>query len=206
MTTHTHVARRHPLRAAGILAATGALIAGVAAVPASARPVETGAFDESSSYTFDDCGYPIEAEERLWGRYTIKDSRRSTDGQFFYFQQQASFEGTFSNPANGKTSSVEWHTTFKELQAEVVDEYHDEDGHHLIIVWRTHETGPFDVWRDSDGKVAYRATGNLVWEYTGDFVIDDAPGGVEFLGEELVRAAGRWGEPDYCALFDQLIG
>jgi hypothetical protein len=206
MTASTSAGRRRALRTAVTIGAAGALLAGMAAAPASARPVESGSFENVDSYTFDDCGYPIEAEERLWGRYVIKDARRSTDGQFFYFQQQAWFEGAFRNPANGRTSTIEWNTTFKELQAEVIEEYDADDGHHLVIVWRTHEAGPFDVWKDSDGTVVYRATGNLVREYTGDFVVDDAPGGVEFIGEELVRAAGRWAEPDYCDLFDQLLG
>lgn len=181
-----------------------ALAAGLVILPATsavARPVDSGAFDVVDSGSFDDCGFTITYVDRLTGTYAVKDSTPKTGGQYFRVQQRASYAGTFTNPSTGAFFTETWHTTFKELPGTVISA----DGN--VVTYRTHESGVWDVIRDSSGKVRYRNTGNLVFEYVYDTGGDAAPGG-EILSEEFIRTSGRWDsfDADFCAIADELIG
>ena len=203
-TTH-HTARRMGTRTTWLallaaLASTAAV--GFAALPASAAPVDSGTFDFTDSSTFDDCGFTIAAVERQMGRFTVKDSTPKTSGQFFRVQQQTSYSGVFTNVDTGAYFTESWHTTFAELPATVIS-----DDNPNIVTYRTHETGVWDVVRDSSGKVRYRSTGNLVFEYVFDTQGDSAPGG-QFISQDFIRTSGHWQtfDADFCGIADELIG
>jgi hypothetical protein len=185
---------------AAALAVAATALGGVAA-PAAAAPLERGSFEFSDSYTFDDCGFEVAVEESISGRYVIKGSTPKTDGQYFTLQQQARYHATYTNVETGESASQDWWTTFKEMPARIVSD----DG--PVVVYRTHETGVWDVIRDSSGAVVYRSVGNLVMEYEFDTQGDSAPGG-ELLSEEFVRASGHWEtlDLDLCEALTDIIG
>jgi hypothetical protein len=181
-------------------AAAVAMVAGGGALPASAAPIERGTFEFPDSFTFDDCGFEVAVDEVLRGRYVIKDSTPRTSGQFFQLQQQAEYVAVITRVDTGESVTQEWRTTFKEMPATVISD----DGRE--VVFRTHETGVWDVIRDSSGRVVYRSVGNLVNEYTFDTLGDGNPGG-DFTSEEFVRASGNWQtlDLDYCAVLTDLL-
>lgn len=203
-TTH-HTARVTGTRA-GRLTLLAALVSSallaVTAPPAVAAPIESGTFDFTDSSTSDDCGYPISIEEQRVGRYVVKDSTPASGGQFFRLQQKTTYSGVFTNVETGAYFTESWHTTFKELPGTVIS---DDDPD--VVKYRTHETGVWDVIRDSSGKVRYRSTGNLVFEYVFDTGGDSAPGG-ELISEEFIRTSGNWQTFDahFCDIADELIG
>jgi hypothetical protein len=185
---------------AAVLAAA-ATMAGTMAAPASAAPLERGTFEFTDSFTFDDCGFEVAVDETISGRYVIKDSTPKTDGQYFQVQQQTEYYGVYTNVATGEFGTQEWRTTFKEMPATIISD----DG--PVVTYRTHESGVWDVLRDSSGAVVYRSVGNLVMEYEFDTLGDSAPGGT-FLSEQFVRASGIWQtlDADYCELLTDIIG
>jgi hypothetical protein len=190
--------RARRVAAALVVAATA--LGGMAA-PAAAAPLERGTFEFPASFTFDECGFEVAVDEVLSGWYVIKDSTPKTGGQFFQLQQQAEYHAVLTNVETGAWATQDWQTTFKEMPATVISA----DGED--VRYRTHETGVWDVIRDSSGRVVYRSVGNLVMEYEFDTGGDSAPGG-DFLSEQFIRAAGHWDtlDADYCAILTDLIG
>jgi|GEM_PF-1501450 hypothetical protein len=187
-------------RPAVLAVAVAAMAVGGMAGPAAAAPIERGTFEFPDSFTFDDCGFEVAVDEVLAGRYVIKDSTPRTGGQFFQVQQQAWYSAVITRVDTGESITQEWRTTFKEMPATVISDDGD------VVRFRTHESGVWDVIRDSSGKVVYRSVGNLVMEYEFDTLGDGVPGG-DFLSEEFVRAAGHWDtlDLDYCAALTELL-
>jgi hypothetical protein len=185
--------------AGGLAALT--LLAGAGTLPALAAPVDSGEFEFTNSSSFDDCGPTVDVEERIWGTFVIKDSTPRTDGQFFMAQQQLNGFVTFTNQQTGDYFTAEWRTRFTELPATPTKDDPD------VVTYRSHETGVWQVLRDSSGKVRYRDTGNVVVEYTFDTLGDSQPGG-EILSEDLVQTSGRFDtfDADFCEVVLDLIG
>lgn len=185
--------------AAGLTALT--LAAGPATIPALAAPVDSGEFEFTNSDSFSDCGITVDVEERIWGTFVIKDSTPRTDGQFFMAQQQLNGLVTFTNRATENFFTAEWRTRFTELPATPTADDPD------VVTYRSHETGVWQVLRDSSGKVRYRDTGNVVFEYTFDTLGNSQPGG-DVLSENLVRTSGRFDtfDADFCEVVQDLIG
>jgi hypothetical protein len=188
-------------RSVALAVAAAVTVAGGVAAPAAAAPLERGTFGFSDVSTFDECGFDVEVDETLSGWFVIKDATPRTDGQFFRLQQQATYHATFTNVATGEYVTQDWRTTFKEMPATLVSD----DG--PVVRYRTHETGVWDVFRDSSGTVIARSVGNLVMEYEFDTLGDSAPGG-DLVSEEFVRTAGLWQtlDVDFCQALTDAIG
>jgi hypothetical protein len=185
---------------AGGLAALSLVAAG-GMLPAQAAPVDAGEFEFTNSDSFSDCGFDVDVEERIWGTFVVKDSTPRTNGQFFRAQQKINGFVTFTNPQTKDFFTAEWRTNFTELPGTPSDDDPD------IVTYRTHETGVWQVLRDSSGKVRYRDTGNVVVEYTFDTLGDSAPGG-DLLSEIVVGPSGRFDtfDADFCVVVQDLIG
>lgn len=185
--------------AAGLTALT--LVAGTGTLPALAAPVDSGEFEVTNSDSFSDCGITVDVEERFWGTFVIKDSTPRTNGQFFMAQQQLNGFVTFTNQVTEDYFTAEWRTRFTELPATPTKDDPN------VVTYRSHETGVWQVLRDSSGKVRYRDTGNVVFEYTFDTLGDSQPGG-DFLSGDLVRTSGRFDtfDADFCEVVLDLIG
>jgi hypothetical protein len=170
--------------------------------PANAAIIERGTFDDTGSFTFDDCGFSVAVDERFVGWYTIGQGTPQTGGEFFRVHQKTTYTGTFTNVETGAYFTSAWHTNFREMPATIVDE----DG--PVVTYQTKDSGVWDTIRDSTGTVRYRSAGTLVFQYVFDTGGDGAPGGGEFLSEEFIRTSGNWQtfDADFCAIVDELIG
>jgi hypothetical protein len=190
------------IRSTLVAAALGAAALLAPTLPANAAIIERGTFEDGGSYTFDDCGFTVAAEESISGWFTISSGTPQTDGEFFRVHQQARFSATLTNVETGDYFTIAWHTNFREMPATIVEE----DG--PVVTYQTKESGVWDTFRDSSGKVRYRSVGNLVFQYVFDTGGDGAPGGGEFLSEEFIRTSGHWDtfDADFCAIADELIG
>lgn len=174
------------IRSAIAVGALGAAALLAASLPANAAIIERGTFEDSGSFTFDDCGYTVAVDETISGWFTIGSGTPQTDGEFFRVHQQTAYSGTYTNVKTGEYFTSAWRSNFREMPARIVDA----DG--PIVTYQTKESGVWDTLRDSTGKVRYRSTGNLVFEYIFDTGGDGAPGGGEFLSEEFIRTSGHW--------------
>lgn len=183
-------------------AALGAAALLATAVPADAEIIERGSFEEAGTDTFDDCGFTVAVNEQIAGRYTISGGTPQTGGEYFRVHQKTQYSGTFTNVKTGEYFTTAWRSNFREMPATIVDE----DG--PVVTFQTKESGVWDTFRDSSGKVRYRSVGTLVFEYVFDTGGDGAPGGGEFLSEEFVRTSGHWDtfDADFCAIAKELIG
>lgn len=194
-------ARTPRILAGGIGAAV--LIVGAAVAPAQARPVESGSFSDSFAETIE-CGTrSLELDATIVGTYDIKDSTPKTGGQFFRFSQTAEFNGTFTDPDpdTGGTFTEYWRTNFREGPGTVISD----DGH--LFRWQTKESGVWDVFRDSSGKVVYRNTGTVVVNWEGDTLGDSVPGAV-ILSEDFERTSGHFPtfDMDICQIAESILG
>lgn len=198
-----------PALGVGRLALLGSMLTSVAvatlmvtAPAATAAPYERGTFDDSFSSSFDDCGFDVSAEERFVGRYTISKGTPQTGGEFFRVHQQVTYTGRYTNEVTGDFFTQTWKTNFQELPARIVDD------NGPVVTYRTHESGVWDVIRDSSGTVRYRSTGNVVFQYLFDTGGDGAPGGGIFLDEEFIRTSGNFEtfDADFCDIVNNLIG
>jgi hypothetical protein len=184
--------------------AVAAVVAGVAAVaapPVAAGQLESGSFDFSENYDHEECGFPLAFEDSIKGKYMISKGTAQTGGQFFRLKQRVAFTSTVTNPATGKFFTETWRVSFRELPAKLVE---GEDG---VVTYQAKESGQWDIFRDSDGKVVYRNVGNVVWRYKFDTLGDSQPGGVT-ESEDLVRVSGRFDtfDRDFCDIATELIG
>jgi hypothetical protein len=194
-------ARTPRILASGLGAAV--LIGGAAVAPAQARPIESGAFSVPVTETIECGNRSLELDATIVGTYVIKDSTPKTGGQFFKFSQAAEFNGTFTDPdpVTGGTFTEYWRTNFREGPGTIISE----DGQ--IAKYQTKESGIWDVFRDSSGKVAYRNTGTVVTDWTADTHGDGVPGAT-VLSEEFVRTSGHFPtfDTDICQIAESILG
>lgn len=203
---HPHSIRRATAGTPRILAGgigAAALIVGAAVTPAHARPVDSGSFSDSFAETIE-CGTrSLELDATIVGTYAIKDSTPKTGGQFFKFSQTAEFNGTFTDPDpdTGGTFTEYWRTNFREGPGTVISD----DGR--LFRWQTKESGVWDVFRDSSGKVVYRNTGTVVVNWEGDTLGDSVPGTV-ILSEDFERTSGHFPtfDMDICQIAESILG
>ena len=67
------------------------------------------------------------------------------------------FTPPVTDPATGDYFTETWRTCFPwEYWLSLIE---GEDG---VVTYRTHESGHWDIFRDSDGTVVYRSVGNVV--------------------------------------------
>lgn len=156
----------------------------LAAAPAGARPLEGGPYEWQDTYTFDDCGFDIHVDARGHGRYVIRDSNPSTDGQFFRLSDKYWIEERYTNVESGKWIVRTGNGLFTELPPSAVS-----DGG-TVFTYRSIEAGQPFVMRDSEGALLMRDRGAITLEYTFDSLGDSQPGGVQVQDPEVVRIAG----------------
>ncbi len=193
---------RTPRALAGGLGAA-VLICGAVVAPAQARPIESGSFSDSFTETIDCGNRSLGLEATIVGTFVVKDSTPRTGGQFFKFSQTAEFNGTFTDPdpLTGGTFTEYWRTNFREGPGTIISE----DGR--IARYQTKESGIWDVFRDSSGKVVYRDTGTLVVDWTADTLGDGVPG-APVPSEEFVRTSGNFPtfDMDICEIAESILG
>lgn len=187
-------------RSLGLMAVTALALTLVTPGPAQAKPFEVyeqGHYNEPYSFSYDDCGFPIEVEGRARGHFrttVVPDS----GGQAFFADDHYRYRETQTNTETGDSITIWGKGHFKEHTAELVEG----------DVWEftATDTGtPFVVV--DDGKVVLRDHGRITLRAIFDTLGDGQPGG-ELVSEEVVSVRGKFPslDVDFCDLVGGLIG
>jgi hypothetical protein len=174
-------------------AAAAALAVLVPAAPAAqASAVDPHTFGGSETFSFDDCGFTIDAVRTDHGQYVA----RTTDTVWSLEQFVLHSTSTFTNPATGRWFSIDVDTAFREAQLSVLSDTE-------VAVVARQAGAPYTV-RDASGAVVGRDAGLLVLRA----VFDVSEGEPRYLYEEVVADRGK--HPgyylDFCTLASDLIG
>jgi hypothetical protein len=189
-------------RSLGLMAVTALTLTLVSAPgPAQAVPFEVyeqGHYDDTYSFEYDDCGFPIEVEGRARGHFrttVVPDS----GGQAFFADDHYRYRETQTNTDTGESLTIWGKGHFKEHTATHVEGD--------IWEFTATDTGIPFVVVDSDGNVVLRDHGRITYRALFDTLGDGQPGG-ELVEEEIVSTRGKFPslDVDFCDLVGGLIG
>jgi hypothetical protein len=185
---------------AGKLALVGlvALSAIVFAAPAGARVIERGFYtDEPYSFSYDDCGFPVDVEGTSSGHFRIRAGKGKTATAFFV-NDNFSYTETHTNSDTGAFLTIEGNAVFNEVRATRLG------GN--IFEFEAVEAGQPFVLYDSDGNLVARDRGSIHHHAVFDTEGDDVPGGVLIEELEPEVHGPHPGFDDFCGLITPLIG
>ena len=192
--------RRKSWSVRALVLVVGTLLLGLlVALPANAAPIVNERYSGTDSFT--DCG-GFQVESTFSGRIMIKDANASTDGQFFYLQDNYQYRDVITNPDTGEFVVVRGNAIYKELQPRQVEG--------TVFTFLTHEAGQPFVVEDMSGRVVLRDRGMITLSWVFDTLGDSEPGGIFLEDPVVVRVSGP--HPgfeeafDFCALITSLIG
>lgn len=168
------------------------------AIPAGAQIYEKDRFVDEYSFTYDECGFPVEVEGTDTGQYRIRRGKGKTASAFF-LRITSSFREIHTNLETGEWFVVRGHRVFNEVKATRVAG--------TIFKFVAIEAGQPFVVENSAGQVVFRDRGVIRSTILFDTLGDDVPGGelLEFLGDD-VRGPHPGFDTDFCAIVTDLIG
>ncbi len=182
----------------GITTLVAMAVVALGGIPAGATIYEKGRFTEEISFSYDDCGFPVEVtgEESL--QYRIRQGKGKA-ASFFFFRGTGSFREVHTNTDTGEWFVVRGQRVFNEVRARRVEG--------TIFKFTAIEAGQPFVVENSAGEVVLRDRGVIRYTILFDTEGDDVPGGVEveFLGAD-VRGPHPGFDADFCELVSGLIG
>ena len=182
----------------GITTLVAMTVIALGGIPAGATIYEKGRFTEEISFSYDDCGFPVEVtgEESL--QYRIRQGKGKA-ASFFFFRGTGSFREVHTNTETGESFVVRGQRVFNEVRARRVEG--------TIFKVTAIEAGQPFVVENSAGEVVLRDRGVIRYTILFDTQGDDVPGGVEveFLGAD-VRGPHPGFDADFCELASGLIG
>ena len=148
---------------------------------AQATVIDQGHFSGTESVVPDNlCGIDVVRDSVFSGSFRIRMGKRSDD-QAFLQRLTVRATDTFTNPANGRSFSIETNSHQNEIKATRIA------GN--VFAFTMIESGqPFAV-RDSAGRIVLRDRGNIRSSFTFDTLGDSAPGGI-VLDETVLRVSG----------------
>jgi hypothetical protein len=186
-------------RGAGALAVCAALA--FVAAPARATVVDRGTFAGSGTVADELCGIAVVHDFAFSGDFRNR-ANKASDGQAFFERLNFDSRDVFTNPANGRSMSIEDHHLYNEVKARLIA------GN--VYEFTAIEAGqPFTV-RDATGKVVLRDRGVLRHRFLFDTLGDGMPGGIT-LDDQIVGIGGPHpgldqSEEEFCAMVDSLLG
>lgn len=181
------------------LAALAAFAAwGFSAVPASATVVERGHYSGTDSFSYDDCGFPVDVEVEFSGVFRIREGKHQNETAFF-LQDNFSYREVHTNVDTGEWLVIRGDGVFNETKATRVE------GN--VFEFTAVEAGQPFVVEDSAGNVVIRDRGAIQRTILFDTGGDDVPGGT-FIEDVSVEVRGP--HPgffvDFCEIVGSLIG
>ena len=184
------------VRTLTLVATAAAVMALGAAGTAGATIYERGQYSDSYAFTHDDCGFDVDVEGTVAGKFHTRLGKGKTDTAFFGFDN-FSFSETQTNPANGKFVTITANLLFNETKATRVDGT-------VFEFWAV-EAARFRMY-DSDGNLVAFDRGSMRFHILFDTTGDDVPGGI-LLEEFPTRVNGPHpGLDNFCGLITSLIG
>lgn len=185
----------------GVVALAAALITAVP--PAGATVVEHARFDESGSFSYDDCGFPVSVDFEISALVRLREGKRDDDSFFFGFER-VTFSETHTNTDTGEWFLLRANFMFKELRAKRLE------GNVFELTGLF--AGQTFVVEDSLGDVVVRESGAVELTLLFDTGGDDKPGGTP-LGASIAGVHGPHPATegdmfffDLCPIAAELIG
>jgi dienelactone hydrolase len=175
-----------------------ALVVGVSVVPAGATVVDRGHYSGTDSFTYNNCGYPVEVQSEFSGTFRVREGKNGDESAFFV-SDNYSYREVHTNQDTGEWFVVRGNGLFTDVKATRVEG--------SIFEFVTVEAGQPFVVEDSAGNVVLRDRGAIRYRILFDTLGDDEPGGevVEFLGAEINGPHPGF-FTDFCAIAGDLIG
>ena len=180
-----------------LVAAAAAVVALAGAHSASATVVDAGTYNDSYSFTYNDCGYDVDVVGTSSGHFRVRAGKGKTASAFFV-NDNYSYRETHTNPETGAFVTITANAVYNEIKATRVS------GN--VFEFEAVEAGqPFRVY-DSAGRLVVRDRGSIHHHFLFDTLGDDVPGG-EFVGDLEPEVHGPHpGFDDFCGVLDPLIG
>jgi hypothetical protein len=183
-----------------LLAATMIGASALAVGAANAKPLEHEHYSGTDTFSFDDCGFTIDAEFAFSGLFMLKEGKHGDPTPYLFDNYQ--YEGVFTNRETGAWFTQSGNGLFKDIKIVNVSG--------TIYTFEAVENGrPFEV-RDSEGNVIIRDRGHLRTRFVVDTLGDaDLDNDVFIEGSfELLAESGA--HPgfftDFCDIATDLIG
>ena len=145
---------------------------------ASATVIGHQHFSDSYSFSYDDCGFPVDVNGQVSGKDQL---RVLPGGQAFLDLNNQTIREVHTNVDTGKWFVLRGHSVYHEIRGTQVD------GN--IYQFTSIEAGQPFVIEDSSGRVVTRDRGVIRETYLFDTLGDGVPGG-EFLGDISIAVHG----------------
>ena len=169
----------------------------VGAAPAGATVVEKGHYSGTDSFSYSDCGFPIDVAAEFSGVFRIRQGK-GKDASAFFLHDNFSYREVHTNRDTGEFFVVTGNGVFNETRATRVE------GN--IFDFNSIEAGqPFTV-TDSDGNVVLRDRGVARETLRFDTQGDNVPGGVPIAVLSFEAAGPHPGLDFDCEDIAALIG
>jgi dienelactone hydrolase len=170
-----------------------ALVVGVSVVPAAATVVDRGHYSGTDSFTYSNCGYPVEVQSEFSGTFRVREGKNGDESAFFV-SDNYSYREVHTNLDTGEWFVLRGNGLVTDVKATRVE------GSTFEVV--TVEAGQPFVVEDSAGNVVLRDRGAIRYRILFDTLGDDEP---EFLGAEINGPHPGF-FTDFCAIAGDLIG
>jgi hypothetical protein len=182
----------------GITTLVAMTVIALGGIPAGATIYEKGRFTEERSFSYDDCGFPVEVTGEASGQFRIRQGKGKM-ASFFFFRATSSFREVHTNTDTGEWFVLRGQAVINEVKARRVEGT-------IFKVTAIQAGQPFVV-ENSAGEVVLRDRGVIRFTSLFDTQGDDVPGGVEveFLGAD-VRGPHPGFDADFCEIASGLIG
>ena len=169
----------------------------VGATPAGATVFEKGRYSGTESFSYTDCGFPVDVAEEFSGVFRIREGKGKNAGAFFAHDNY-SYREVHTNRDTGESFVVTGDGVFNETRARRIEG--------TIFEFRAIDAGrPFTV-TDSDGNVIVRDRGIVRQTILFDVGNDNVPGGT-FIEETSFETGGPHPGLDFgCEDISALIG
>lgn len=187
------------LRTRGVIGvAVVALTLVFAAAQALATVVDKGFYsDEPYSFSYDDCGFPVDVEGTQSGHFRIRAGKGTTETAFFV-SDKYSYTETHTNADTGAFVTIKGNAIFNEIKATPLGG--------SIFEFEAVEAGqPFQLY-DSDGNLVARDRGSIHHHAIFDTGGDNVPGAILIEELEPEVHGPHAGFDDFCGLITPLIG
>jgi hypothetical protein len=167
---------------------------------ASAAPIVREHYSGTDSFSFDDCGFTIDATSTFSGLFMLNEGRRGDATPYLFDNYE--YDGVFTNPATGAWLTLHGQGLYKDLHIVNVEG--------TVYRVESMEAGQPFVVRDSDGNLVVRDRGLLRVGFTVDTLGDDDLGNDFFIDGTWELLADNGVHPgfyvDFCAIAADLIG
>jgi hypothetical protein len=145
---------------------------------ASAKVIGHQHYSDTYSFSYDDCGFPVDATGQVSGQELL---RVLPGGQAFLDLNRQTFREVHTNVETGKWFVVRGNSLYHEIRGTQVE------GN--IYEFTSIEAGQPFVIEDSSGNVVVRDSGMIRQTFLFDTLGDGVPGG-EFLGDISIVVHG----------------